>query len=287
MTSDVSPAWWVRMVAADALEDHREAIESARRLVAIEGFGQEWLSLAILLERDGDAAGAGDALRNATLHAPVDPVVELNAAVLYQAIGDTNSADEAVLRLLAAQPDIEPILKDGPPSLATAAANLRARAASDLVAREDLQSAFLVALSGEDHDLAVQLLATLAPQSPSAQQWSTVVDAWFGDPAARAMLDERSMATHDASSLEWSWRVAGHACDAAAAEKWQQASEIGAGRRFSTPSKIGRAPDFQVNLLPRLYPGSVWKMSLPTRPYVSGIWSWTDDRSGCTAVSGP
>ncbi|MEO8437876.1 MAG: O-antigen ligase family protein, partial [Chloroflexota bacterium] len=72
------PAWWVRMLAADATGDSADAAFAAERTVELEGFGQEWLSLAMLKAAAGDTTAALDALDDARLHGPIDPLVELN-----------------------------------------------------------------------------------------------------------------------------------------------------------------------------------------------------------------
>ena len=75
------------MLAADATGDHDQAIAAATRMVQLEGFGEQWLSLAVLRSRAGDTAGARDAIQRATAHPPIDPTVELNALMSSRAAG--------------------------------------------------------------------------------------------------------------------------------------------------------------------------------------------------------
>lgn len=276
------PAWWDRMVASDAVGDGADALESARRLVALEGFGQEWMTLGVLLERSGDRPGAQVAIENAIAHPPLDPVVELNAVIFDDAAGLPDDAKVAARRLLMAQPDIESILANGPEGLTAIISDVRANAATELISAGDEDSAFLVALSGEDRGLSAALLAGLARSDPlSIARWENVVAAWFGDHAARATLDADTTTNPSASGLEWAWRLAVHACDPSGADHWQRANEIGASRHLATPSKIGVAPTFQVRLFPPRYPGVVWRMDYPMRPYVAGVWTFELDRPDC------
>ena len=102
------------MVAADAAGDSAAAIAAARKMVELEGFGQQWMSLAILASRMGDRATELDAIAHATAGPPVDPLVELNVIALLDAAGDQAGAEAAARRLLTVQPDIEPILAERP-----------------------------------------------------------------------------------------------------------------------------------------------------------------------------
>ena len=111
---DLVPGWWVRMVAADAAGDPAEAIAAAREVIDREGFGQQWISLAVLAAGQGDRATEQDAIAHATAGPPVDPIVELNVIALRDAAGDTAGAEAAARRLLGVQRDIEAILRTGP-----------------------------------------------------------------------------------------------------------------------------------------------------------------------------
>ena len=284
---DSVPGWWVRMVAADATGDAADALGSARRIVALEGFGQEWLSIGVLLGRAGDQRGADDAIASATAHLPLDPVVELNAVILYTAEGDPEKAQASARRLLMAQPDIEPVLATGPAGLAAAVAGARVAAATQLLSEGDQDSAFLVALSADDHALTTSLLDAASRADASAgTRWRPVIAAWFGDGLARATVDSTATIAPGTSALEWSWRLAVRACDPAGADRWQRANEIGAARHLVMPIKLGISPDFQVRSFPSRYPGAVWRMDHPERPYVAGVWTYLLDRSACAIAAG-
>jgi hypothetical protein len=271
------------MVAADASGDTGAAVNAARKSIDLEGFGQEWMSLAILSSRSGDRATELEAITHAS-SGPVDPFVELNAAILLGADGDANGAEEAARRLVKVQPDIEQVLAMGPPTLEAMVAMVRPEVARALLASGDPGSAFLIALSGEDRTLADELVATLATNDPSASRsWSSVVDAWFGDASAVAAIYASSVASPTLPHLMWSWRVAVHSCDAAATERWEEAAWIGFGYRPTTPFELGVAPDFQSRLLPTYYPAFIWRLEHPVRPYVAGSWTFSLGRPACVA----
>ncbi len=280
---DSAPAWWVRAVAADSARDEGDALSSARRAVDLEGFGQEWLTLAVLEERSGDIPAARVALDRARAHQPVDPVVELNAALIYGRIGSQGAADDAARRLLFVQPDIESALASGPSELRMVIARVRSTAASQLLTAGDLDSAFLVALSGEDQGLAVNLLQAVDPSDAAVKAyWATVTAAWFGDAAARNALDSAATADPTLPAMKWSWRLAARACDGIAADHWERALEIGASTHPLSPTNLGLAPAVQTRLLPSRYPGVMWRISNPGRPYVDGIWTFGLGRPACS-----
>lgn len=283
---DSVPGWWVRMVAADAVGDATDAVASARRVVDLEGFSQEWITLATLLRRAGDAAGARDATDRATAHPPVDPFVQLNAAIQYEATGATERAEEAVRLLYAVQPDIEPVLADGPSGLAAMAARVRPSAASALMEAGQHDLAMLVALSGEDRELATTLVSDASLASAPDAYWRTVIAAWFGDPSARTAHDAAAAADPQPAAFDWSWRLAARACDTEATAGWERAVEIAVGRHPAAPTALGVAPGFQVRLFPVRYPGVVWRMDHPQWAYVTGIWTYTLGRPDCAEVMG-
>jgi O-antigen ligase len=280
---DSVPAWWVQMVAADASGDTGAAVNAARKTIDLEGFGQEWMSLAIMSSRLGDRATELEAITHAS-SGPVDPFVELNAAILLGADGDANGAEVAARRLVEVQPDIEQVLATGPQSLEAMVAMARPEVARTLLASGDPDSAFLIALTGEDRPLADELVATLGTSDPSASRsLSSVVAAWFGDASAAAATDASSVAAPTLSHLTWSWRVAAHACDTAATERWEEAAWIGFGYRPTTPVELGVAPEFQSRLLPTYYPSFIWRLEHPLHPYVAGSWTFSLGRPACVA----
>jgi O-antigen ligase len=281
-----APGWWIRMVAADATGDAVDAIASARRIADLEGFGQEWISIATLLGRSGDAVGAREAFGRATAHPPLDPIVQLNAAIGYHAAGDTADAEMAVRGLFAVRPDIEPSLAQGPPGLAATAARIRPAAATALITEGDADSAMLVALSGEDRDLATALLAEAGFTAAGENYWKTIIAAWFGDQAARLAHEAASTADPNPDAIDWSWRLAARACDERAISRWKRAMEISAGRQPAAPIALGVAPGFQVRMFPARYPGVVWRMDHPERPYVEGIWTYALGVPGCPSTTG-
>ncbi len=284
---DSVPAWWVRMVAADRVGDMTDALAAAHRIVALEGFGQEWLSLATLLERSGDLAAARGAMDRAVAKVPADPVVELNAAIFYDASGATAAAEEAARQLLAARSDIEPILRSNLPRVATLVAGVRADVAARSLVDGNPDAALLVALSGEDRSLAEALLDRIDATSPDAGSRTAIVSAWFGDREARAAVDAATQAHPTPTALAWSWRLAVRACDLAAADRWERALGISAANQLATPVAIGVAPGFSVRSFPYRYPTSVWGTNHPERPYVAGIWTYALGRPPCTAGGTP
>ena len=279
---DNVPSWWVRMEAADRVGDRVDAILSARRVITLEGFGQEWQSLGALLDRDGDTAGAASAYAMATAHLPEDPVVDLNDAIHLITADHVDDAVIAMRRLLTNRPDIEPALRDGPSGLAGIAAAARPLAAADLMEQGSFDAAMLIALSGEDDGLARSVAAGIAVEDPSNRAyWEGLVDAWFGDRAARTTIDSAAMAHPSITTILWSWRLAARSCDTAAMDRWERASRIGLGAQPMEPTAMGEAPAFQVRLLPSRYPGVVWRMDRPEWPYVGGIWTFALGRPAC------
>jgi len=282
---DLVPAWWAEMIAADAAGDVSGAIAAARQTTDLEGFGQEWLALATLTSRAGDQTTAREALTRATSGEAVDPLVQLNAAILLAAAGDRVGAEAAARRLLHAQPDIESVLARGPQALSEIVAGLRAGMATEALDAGDHARAFLIALSGEDRDLADALVgrvgsARLAPDP------RILVDAWFGSERARVDLESAALADPSPERLLWAWRVAAHACDSAAAERWSRALEIINGSRPTMPTALGMTPAFQGRILPPRYPTFVWRLEYPLRRYVNGTWVYTLGRSSCSAAVG-
>ena len=284
---DSVPAWWVRMVAADRAGDMADALAAAHEIVALEGFGQEWLSLATLLARSGDAAAAQVAMDRAVALVPADPVVELNAAIFYDASGATAAAEAAARQLLVARSDIEPILRSSLPRIAALVGRVRADVATQRVATGDPDGALLIALAGEDPGLAGTLLARLGAASAGDPPWAAIVAAWFGDGEARAGIDAATRAHPTPAGLTWSWRLAVRACDLASADGWERAIGISAATQLAIPVLIGAAPAFQVRSLPNCYPTSVWGTNHPERPYVAGIWTYAVGTPACTAGSTP
>ena len=286
ISPDSVPAWWVRMVAADAAGETAELIAAARRTTELEGFGQEWLSLGVLLARSGDLVGARDAMDHAVASTVLDPIVELNAALFYDKIGADAEAKAAVSRLLQARNDIEPMLAISLPRLDAIAATVRGEAAAELMATGDVSPAFVVALSGEDMDLAKVLQEQVAAQDAVAgAYWRTMTDAWFGDPSARATIDSQALAHPIGISLEWAWRLAVRACDPAAADRWEPAIHSVVDSWPAMPIAIGISPGFSVASLPYRYPAQPWGIDRPQHPYVAGIWTYGLGRPTCATTA--
>ena len=107
---DSAPAWWGRMVAADAASSSSDAVGLARAAHRWNSkASSRWLVGLLLLERYGDVAAGRDALRNALTAPPLDPVVELNASIIQLAAEDQEDAVASIRRLLTLQPDISKI----------------------------------------------------------------------------------------------------------------------------------------------------------------------------------
>ena len=282
---DLVPAWWVQMVAADAAGAPDTAVAAARRTIALEGFGQERISLAILASRQGDTATELDAIARATAGPPVDPLVELNVVMLLDAAGDRAGAEAAARRLLAVQPDIEPLARTGPSVIATAITAVHAEVAARLVAESNPGGAMLVALNAEDRALASAVIAyIMLLDKARGDGLRLVIDAWFGDAKARSTFLAAAVARPTLEASLWAWRLAGRTCDESAMSLWERAIEIGYGFHPTTPNKLSVAPADQTNGLPMLYPSFVWKLDHPQRPYVDGTWTFSSGRPICSPV---
>ncbi len=280
---DMVSAWWIQMVAADAVGDTATAVEAARKVTELEGFGQQWISLAILAGRQGDRTTEDSALAASSGRLPIDPMVELNAIALLAARGETAAAADAARRLLAVQPDIEPILRGAPAPVAAAVAEVRADVARRLLAGGDPGKAFLVALSGEDRALSDELLGRVAEDGArgGGLPWPTIVAAWFGDTAARASLDRSAKAAPSLDRVLWSWRLAGRSCDKTAMTYWERAADLTYGVRATTPDLLDLAPAASVRQLPPGYPSYIWRQGHPLHPYVAGTWTFKTGRPIC------
>ncbi|HUT76575.1 MAG TPA: hypothetical protein VM285_02755, partial [Polyangia bacterium] len=284
---DLVPAWWVQMAAADAVGDTEAAVEAARTLIKLEGFGQQWMSLAILASRQGDRTAADTAIKTASGRLPIDPLVELNGIAMLDALSDRPVTEEMGYRLLQVQPDIEPIVRDGSARMEATLAAVRARAARQLLAEGDDQSAFLVALSGEDHALSQVLLDEVATNgSTQGETWSQIVRGWFGDSTGREALDRLSRLDPKLDNLLWSWRFAGRACDEQAMAFWERAVEIGYAFHPTTPNSLTIAPPTSRANLPLLYPTFIWRQDHPVQPYVAGTWIFDSGRPVCVRSGG-
>lgn len=279
---DLVPAWWVQMVAADAAGDPDTAIAAARRTIDLEGFGQEWISLAILAARRGDQATELDAITHATAGPPVDPLVELNVIALLDGTGDHAGAEAAARRLLSVQPDIERIVRTAPAAMAAVVAAVRADVAAGRMTDGDPGGAFLVALSGMDRALADRLVTQVATSDPArARDWQGLVAAWFGDATARAKVDASARTAPTLDGSLWAWRLSGRACDSAGMRFWERTIRIAFSFIPKTPAELMIAPTQQAGPLPDRYPQFIWKLDLPQHPYVAGTWTFSVGRPIC------
>ena len=249
------------MAAADAAGDPATAIEAARKMTELEGFGQQWISLAILAARQGDRATEDAALTASAANLPIDPMVELNAIALLGARrrhgprGRRSSPAAGGPAGHRAHPAQRP-RTDG----------LRRRGRSGRRGppedgRRGSWDAFLVALSGEDRALSDELLGRVAADATGdgGLPWPTIVAAWFGDTAARASLDASARAAPTLDKVLWSWRLAGRACDKKAMTYWERAADIGYSVRPATPKRLDLAPTASVRQLPHGYPQDIWR----------------------------
>jgi len=86
-------------VAADAVGDQRLALASARRAVELNpGDAVSWANIAILCEDAGDRACALEAAGHAVASAAVGGREVINAAIVYEKLGEHDLADDAYRR---------------------------------------------------------------------------------------------------------------------------------------------------------------------------------------------
>ena len=283
---DYVPAWLVQAAAAAASDDPAAALEAARKAAASEGFGQEWMTVAILAAQQGDRATELDAIGRATAGPPVDPIVELNAISLLDAAGDKAGAEAAARRLLEIQPDIEPVIGTRSPDVAATIASVRSAVAHEAMAASDAPTAFLIALSGEDRALSQDLLGALTDHDVQPDpSWATIVDAWFGDPAARKTVESSARSDPNLDGAMWAWRLAGRACDRSAMSFWEKASKILFSVHPLTPKALGVAPVDDTRALPERYPVYVWLQDDPKHPYVPGTLTFSTGRPVCAPAA--
>jgi hypothetical protein len=240
------------------------------------------MTVAILASLQGDRATELDAIARATAGPPVDPIVELNVTALRDAAGDKAGAEDAASRLLEVQPDIEPVVRARSPEVAASIAAARSAAAQGKLAAGDPRSAFLIALSGDDRQLSDDLLAAVADQGDP--DWSQVVEAWFGDAAARKAIDSAARSDPTFDRAFWAWRLAGRDCDRAAMSYWERAMKIlySFPTSATTPRKLGVVPLDGTRALPDRYPTYVWLQDSPKHPYVPGTLTFSKGRPICT-----
>ena len=252
----------------------------------LEGFGQEWMTVAILAAQQGDRATELDAIGRATAGPPVDPIVELNAIALLDAAGDQAGAEAAARRLLEVQPDIEPVIGARSPDVAATIAAVRSAVAHQALAAGDAQTAFLVALSGEDRALSQDLLGALGDHDVQPDPtWAAIVDGWFGDPAARKAVESSARSDPTVDGSMWAWRLAARACDRTRMSFWERATKILFAFRPTTPNKLGVAPVDETRALPDRYPSFVWLQDAPKHPYVPGTLTFSAGRPVCTPAA--
>jgi hypothetical protein len=279
---DLVPAWWVQMAAADATNDPVGAMAAARKIAELEGFGQEWMTVAILASRQGDRTTELGAIRRAMAGPPIDPIVELNAIPLLDAAGDHAGALTAARQLLQVQPDIEGIIRDSTAGVAAPVADVRAEVAQQRLAAGDPAAAFLIALSGEDRGLSQDLLAKITSSDPeSATSWAPVVDAWFGDPKARDTINAKARSQPTLERAMWAWRIAGRSCDGRGMSFWERAMKIRFAVIATTPKRLRRAPIDANRAFPNFYPSWVWGLDQPKHPYVAGTLTFSSGRPAC------
>jgi hypothetical protein len=280
---DLVPAWWVQAAAAAASGDQAAALDAARKAAEAEGFGQEWMTVAILAAQQGDRATELDAIGRATAGPPVDAIVELNVIALLDAAGDKAGAEAAARRLLAAQADIEPVIGARSPEVAATIAAVRSMVAHERMSAGDRRTAFLIALSGDDRPLAEDLLAEVPDQdAPGDPDWGQIVDAWFGDAAARTAVDSAARSAPTFDGTYWAWRLAGRACDRAGMSSWERASNILYSSSPIGARKLGVAPVDATRALPDRYPTYVWLQGAPKHPYVPGTLTFSTGRPVCS-----
>ena len=151
------------------------------------------------------------------------------------------------------------------------------------MAAGDARTAFLIALSGEDRELSQDLLAALTDRDGGGDPpWTTIVDAWFGDPAARTAIDSSARSDPTADRSMWAWRLAGRACDRTAMSFWERAMTILYSSRPTAPRRLGIAPLDETRALPERYPVYVWQQDNPRHPYVPGTLTFSMGRPACT-----
>jgi hypothetical protein len=271
----------VQAAAAAASDDPAGALDAARTAAGLEGFGQQWMTVALLAARQGDRATELDAIGRALAGPPVDPIVELNAVALLDAAGDPAGAEAAARRLLMKQPDIEPVIGARAPAVAAKVAAVRSAVAHDAMAAGDARTAFLIALSGEDRALSQDLLSALPGNGQGDPPWATIVDAWFGDPTAREAVDSAVRSEPTIDGYLWAWRLAGRACDKSAMTFWERATNVLFAFRPEAPRRLGVAPDDETRALPARYPVYVWLQNAPRHPYVPGTLTFSMGRPVC------
>lgn len=204
-------------LVAAARHDWTTAAAAYERAAAADDIPMSWLGLAqALIELDAPPDQASEALERALRIGAAQPAVAYAAAHLYDRLGLTDEATELYATALAALPS----LATDPTWTADAA--LTTRWPTILARAEELApgSAWELALMAGEPDRA----RTLASATPGLPDWTAqVIEAWQGDPAARAEVEARADADpDDARALAWATRLAARADDLDAADHYGQ-----------------------------------------------------------------
>lgn len=280
ITPDVAPVQVGLAVAADRVGDDvaaRSATEAAER---IEGTAAHQISLAWLAMGAGDAATAARLATDALAQDQLDPFVLLNALTLL----DDGTHGDAQLEALTALYVAEYAFSvDGmPEDILPLAPKARTEAVDRLLADGRPYPALVVALTAEDRDLADQTVG--AADAELRDDLTLVVDAWFGGETERSTLYATTSAAPNADTIWTSWYVAAHACDEAEAQRWRQANVILTGQPPVIPGVASSAS--APALWPTGYPEQVWRLALPSSPYVAGTWTYPRVAPDCLSGDG-
>lgn len=208
-----------------ALRDEPRAAAAFEVVARTDDLPQAWLNLAAIRLRQGDQAGASNAIDAAMRLGVQQPAVALPAAILWLEIGEEAEAISAIAAALR----VAPSLADDPfwegESRRQAAL---AVAIERILAEPDPRVAMSIAIYSGDLDAARGVVDALSVDLRMGA--GLAVDAWAGDATARADLEALATASPLASwNVVWAARVAAHHGDLAAARRFSRWAAIVSG----------------------------------------------------------
>lgn len=278
-TPDSAPALLLLALAQDANDHPNGAVTTTLRLVALEPAPQHVLRLAMLYDELGGHQYPLTLLRSVLGRTPPDPVVLLNAAVLFTAAGDTQTTDTVLASLIERQPWLALRQEDLPAGVEDRLSMATATATTDLTAAGRWDDALSAALAVDDRPLAARIAGDSEPAGRAMRQLA--VAAWYGDASATTTLN---VAAHSGTgALSWALQVAGHACARSDLERLLPQYRIVTGSQPMNPTRIGRTPAVHGGPEPALYPSVIWQVDAPLQQFPRGTWSieFGPPGSGC------
>jgi O-antigen ligase len=206
--------------------DNETAERELRASVEADDFAFSWLNLAALQLARDDGTSARASLDRAMRLGWQQPAISLPAGVLYLELDATGAATDAFAHALT----IAPMLTDDP-FWSQSGAEIEAAhdaAVDQAIATADPGKATVIAVLDGDFERAREEAAKL--EGPARTATVLGIDAWEGDPNARADLEKLAVSTPSLSSaVVWLGRLAARDGDLASVGRYRQWAAITSG----------------------------------------------------------